>query len=243
MEGKGLSGSEAPLILWRSGGNGMRFRNRSEAGAELGRKLAASVEPPAVVLALPRGGVPVGLEIARALDCPLDLVMVRKIGAPGQPELALGAVADGECPELVVNRHVMRLTGADADYLEREKQRQLEEIERRRRRYLGNRSRVPARGRTAIVVDDGIATGATMEAALRAVRKAEPRKLILAVPVAAPDAIARLRPLVDEVVCLAVPPDFMAVGQFYEDFRQIDDEEVRQALAMAPHEPEAGGAA
>ncbi len=212
----------------------MRFRDRRHAGRELAERLAKEVEGPAVVLALPRGGVPVGLEIAKALGAPLDLVMVRKIGAPGQPELALAAVANGDHPELVVNRDVMRMAGVDEAWLEERKARELEEIARRRRRYLGDRARPRVAGRTAIVVDDGIATGATMLAALRAVRRAGPRELVLAVPVAPPDTIARLRPETDRIVCLHTPRDFVAVGQFYEDFTQTSDEEVIAALAAAP---------
>ncbi len=212
----------------------MRFRDRRHAGRELAERLAKEVEGPAVVLALPRGGVPVGLEIAKALGAPLDLVMVRKIGAPGQPELALAAIANGEHPELVVNHDVMRMTGADENWLEGQKARELEEISRRRQRYLGERARPSIEGRTAIVVDDGIATGATMLAALRAVRRARPRELVLAVPVAPPDTIARLRPEADRILCLHTPGDFMAVGQFYDDFTQTSDEEVIAALAAAP---------
>lgn len=212
----------------------MRFRDRRHAGRELAERLATEIEGPAVVLALPRGGVPVGLEIAKALGAPLDLVMVRKIGAPGQPELALAAVANGDHPELVVNRDVMRMAGVDEAWLEERKARELEEIARRRRRYLGDRARPRVAGRTAIVVDDGIATGATMLAALRAVRRAGPRALVLAVPVAPPDTIARLRPETDRIVCLHTPRDFVAVGQFYEDFTQTSDEEVIAALAAAP---------
>lgn len=214
----------------------MRFRDRSEAGRLLAEALKDRVEPPCVVLALPRGGVPVGLEIARALGCPLDLVMVRKIGAPGQPELALGAVANGEHPVLVVNEDVRRMTGASDAYLESRKEKELAEIARRKARYLAGRAPAPVEGRTAIVVDDGIATGATMLAALRAVRRKGPKKVILAVPVAPPDSLARLSGEADETVCLHTSEWFMAVGQFYDDFRQIDDEEVVAALAEAAPE-------
>lgn len=214
----------------------MHFRDRSEAGRLLAEALKDRVEPPCVVLALPRGGVMVGLEVARALGCPLDLVMVRKIGAPGQPELALGAVANGEHPVLVVNENVRRMTGASEAYLETEKERELAEIARRRARYLAGRAPAPVAGRTAIVVDDGIATGATMLAALRAVRRKGPKKVILAVPVAPPDSLQRLSAEADEIVCLHTPEWFMAVGQFYDDFRQIDDEEVVAALAEAAPE-------
>jgi putative phosphoribosyl transferase len=157
-----------------------------------------------VVLALPRGGVSVGFEIAKALGAPLDVVLVRKIGAPFQPELALGAVVDGDRPETVLNEEIVRALGVPESYLAKARARQLEEIERRRARYFAGRTRVPVEGRTAIVVDDGIATGATMEAALHARRRARPRRLVLATPVAPPDTIERLRPEADEVVCLAM---------------------------------------
>jgi len=212
----------------------MRFADRREAGRKLAEELRRIVRPPASVFALPRGGVPVGLEIAKALGAPLDLVMVRKIGAPGQPELALAAIADGAHPELVVNEEVMRTTGATRDYLAREAERELREIERRRQRYLAGRRRAPVAGRTVIVVDDGIATGATMRAALRSLRRAGPRELILAVPVAPPDTVERLRPEVDRLICLSTPEWFAAVGQFYDDFSQTTDEEVIRALAEAP---------
>lgn len=212
----------------------MRFADRTEAGRKLAEVLRGTVDPPVSVFALPRGGVPVGLEIAKALDAPLDLVMVRKIGAPGQPELALAAVADGPHPELVVNEEVMRATGATREDLERRAEAELAEIERRRRRYLGGRPRAPIAGRAVIVVDDGIATGATMRAALRSLRRGRPRELILGVPVAPPDTIERLRPEVDRIVCLYTPEWFAAVGQFYDDFSQTTDEEVVRALAEAP---------
>jgi putative phosphoribosyl transferase len=209
------------------------FADRSEAGRRLAERLGRLEGQQAVVLALPRGGVPVAYEVARALAAPLDLVLVRKIGAPFQPELAIGAVVDGERPELVVNRDLVEASGIPESYLESERQRQLEEIERRREHYLAGRARAPIQDRTAIVIDDGIATGATMEAALRATRRSRPRRLVLAVPVAAPDTIERLRPEVDEVVCLLTPASLGAIGSFYRDFRQLDDEEVIALLERA----------
>jgi putative phosphoribosyl transferase len=185
------------------------------------------------VLALPRGGVPVGFEIASVLRAPLDLVLVRKIGAPFQPELAIGALVDGGRAEAVMNEEILREFEIPESYIEQERARQLEEIERRRNVYLAGRTRAPIEGRTAIVVDDGIATGATMEAALDAVRRAKPKRLVLAVPVAPPDTIERLRPHADDVVCLATPRLFGAIGAFYADFRQLDDQQVIDLLERA----------
>jgi putative phosphoribosyl transferase len=209
------------------------FADRTEAGRRLAERVLNLESEHPVVLALPRGGVPVAFEVAKALAAPLDLVLVRKIGAPFQPELAIGAVVDGEHPELVVNRDLIEECGVPDSYLESERQRQLEEIERRRQLYLGGRARAPIEGRTAIVVDDGIATGATMEAALHATRRAGPRHLVLAVPVAPPDTLERLRPEVDQVVCLMMPAYLGAIGSFYRDFRQLGDEEVITLLEQA----------
>jgi putative phosphoribosyl transferase len=209
------------------------FTDRTEAGRRLAQHLERFKDQQPVVLALPRGGVPVAYEVAKALEAPLDLVLVRKIGAPFQPELAIGAVVDGERPELVINREVVDEYRIPESYLESERRRQLEEIERRRQLYLTGRPRVPVRDRTAIVIDDGIATGATMEAALHATRRAGPKRLVLAVPVAPPDTLERLRPEVDEVVCLMVPAFLGAIGSFYRDFRQLDDGEVIELLRQA----------
>ena len=204
----------------------MQFVDRSDAGRQLAHRLAELDLTDPVVLALPRGGLPVGLEVARRLAAPLDLVLVRKIGAPGHEELAAGALVNGERPELVLNADVVRNYGIDQAWLDRQQALQLAEIERRRALYLGGRSRPPIAGRTAIVVDDGIATGATVRAALHAVRRSGPRELVLAVPVAAAEVLARLAPEADRIVSLHAPRDLMAVGQFYRNFRQIDDEEV-----------------
>jgi len=216
--------------MWR---RDIGFADRAEAGRSLAEELQhLGLERP-VVLALPRGGVPVGFEIASLLQAPLDLVLVRKIGAPGQPELAVGAVVDGSRPETVLNRDIVRHLGLSERWIEAEAARQLEEIERRRRLYFEGRERAPIEGRTAIVVDDGIATGATMQAALHATRRADPKTLVLAVPVAPPDTLERLRQECDRVVCLAAPERFMAVGSFYDDFTQVDDETVRELLRRA----------
>jgi putative phosphoribosyl transferase len=216
------------------------FADRAEAGARLADRLRHFEDERPVVLALPRGGVPVAYEVARALAAPLDLVLVRKIGAPFQPELAIGAVVDGDRPELVVNRELVEDYRIPESYLEKERERQVAEIERRRQLYLAGRPRAPVANRTAIVIDDGIATGATMEAALRATRNAQPRRLVLAVPVAPPDTIERLRPEVDEVVCLMMPAFLGAIGSFYRDFRQLGDDEVIDLLEQAARWVSAG---
>lgn len=183
-----------------------------------------------VVFALPRGGVPVAAPIAVALDAPLDLVLVRKIGVPIQPELAMGAVADGGAPLTVRNEDVIEMAGVSDAQFEDARQRELAEIERRRRLYLGSRKSPEIHGRVAIVVDDGVATGATTRAALRAVKSRRPKKLVLAVPVAPPDALASLRAEVDEIICLETHSSFGAIGFFYSDFRQIEDAEVIEIL-------------
>ncbi len=209
------------------------FRDRTEAGRELARLLAGKHYPSPAILALPRGGVPVGLEIARWLRCPLDLIMVRKIGVPYQPELAAAAVVNGDNPEIVVNDEIAahaRLSRADIDQMAKI---QLAEIRRRRESYLAGRAQVKLEGRTAIVVDDGIATGATMRAALKGTRRRNPAKLVLAVPVAAPDTLEKLRPLVDEVVCPLTPEYLYAIGAHYADFTQVEDAEVIRMLAEA----------
>lgn len=214
------------------------FRDRKQAGRALARKLREifDAEPlPAdpLVLALPRGGVPVALEVARALDAPLDLLVARKIGVPFQPELAAGAVVDGDQPELIVNQDVLDAAGLSETDLEPIMARELAEIERRRDRYLKKTKREPIEGRTVIVVDDGIATGATVRAALIAIRRRNPRSLILAVPVAPRDVVERLARKVDRVVCLEVPEHFVAIGPSYSDFGQVTDEEVIRCLEEA----------
>jgi len=184
-----------------------------------------------VILALPRGGVPVAAEVAAALDAPLDLVLVRKIGVPSQPELAMGAVVDGGSPIVIRNEDVIRLAGVDEAEFQAVCDNELAEIERRRQRYLGGRERVDVKMRLAIVIDDGIATGATTRAALRATRMREPKKLVLAVPVAPTDTLAAMQEEADEVICLEDHEIFGAIGYFYDDLRQMTDQEVTDILA------------
>jgi len=217
-----------------------RFLDRRDAGRQLATRLASmNVERP-IVFALPRGGVPVAAEVAKALKAPLDLALVRKIGAPGQPELAVGAIVDGDPPERVINHDIALQTGADDAYIQAACRRELAEIERRRSRYLGGRPRADPRGRTVIVVDDGIATGATTIAALRALKKRGARRTIVAVPVAPPDTVDRLQQEADDVVCLMQPTDFWGISSFYVDFHQLEDEEVTRALDDAAQR-DAGG--
>jgi putative phosphoribosyl transferase len=211
----------------------MMFLDRHEAGRALAARLRRFAGKHPVVLALPRGGVAVAFEVARELAAPLDLVLVRKIGAPQQPELAIGAVADGPTPEMVTDPHLMRMLSVSDSYLAETKTRELQEIERRRGLYLAGRVPVDIRGRVAIIIDDGIATGATMLAALRATRHRAPSRLVLAVPVASGESLARCEREADETICLETPEDFMAVGQFYRKFPQLEDEEVIALLDQA----------
>jgi putative phosphoribosyl transferase len=209
----------------------MPFRNRMDAGRKLAAALVGYKGKQPVILALPRGGVSVGAEVAASLGAPLDLILVRKIGVPYQPELAMGAVVDGGRAVIVRNEDVIRLTGVDESEFQAVCEQELVEIERRRRRYLGNRAPVEIAHRIAIVVDDGIATGATTRAALRATRMRNPKKLVLAVPVAPTDTLALMREEADQVVCLKDYASFGAIGRFYADFRQVTDEEVITTLA------------
>ena len=214
------------------------FTDRTEAGRALAERLVRmSLAAPVVVLALPRGGVPIGAEVARALNAPLDLLLVRKIGAPHQRELAVAAVVDGQPPDIVVDDETMAMTGVDRSYIEAEAKQELREIERRRRVYLRGRAPVGVDGATVVVVDDGIATGTTVRAALKALRRRHPARLVLAVPVAPSDTLAMLRAEVDDIVCLAEPFPFHAIGLHYDDFHQVGDDEVLAALDAAPAAP------
>jgi predicted phosphoribosyltransferase len=216
----------------------MSFRDRKDAGQKLAAALAKYQEERAVVLALPRGGVPVAAEVAQALAAPLDLILVRKIGVPMQPELAMGAVVDGAQPIVVRNEEIIRLVGIDAAQFKAVCDRELAEIERRRKRYVGERPHPEVAGRVAIVIDDGIATGATTRAALRATRVRKPKRLVLAVPVAPTSTLEELRDDADEIVCIEDHEPFGAIGYFYFDFRQVSDEEVIEILARFPARPE-----
>ncbi|MGZ3341029.1 MAG: phosphoribosyltransferase, partial [Reyranella sp.] len=179
------------------------FIDRRDAGRQLASRLKALDLPEPVIYALPRGGVPLAVEIARVLNAPVDLLLVRKIGAPGQPELALAAVVDGEDAQTVVNVGLM--AGGDAAYLDKARSREFDEIERRRAFYFGERRRISPVGRTAIVVDDGLATGATAKVALRALRRQGAAKVVLAVPIAPADTLEKMRAEADVVVCLDTP--------------------------------------
>jgi putative phosphoribosyl transferase len=209
------------------------FADRAEAGRALAARLRGRKLADPVVLAMPRGGVPVAAEIARALGCPLDLVLVRKIGVPGQRELAVAAVVDGGAPELVINEDVAAAAGLRRSYLEAEARRELAEIERRRSVYLGGRARAALAGRTLVLVDDGIATGASIRAAIAALRRQSPGALLIAVPVAPRETVEALAAEVDEVVCLETPEPFYAIGLHYRDFHQLEDAEVVRLLASA----------
>lgn len=211
----------------------MLFRDRRDAGRQLAVALARFKGENCIVLALPRGGVPVAAEVAAELNAPLELVLVRKIGAPRQPEFAIGAVVDGGEPVIVRNEYAKSMLGVREESFKEICRRELAEIERRRALYLRGRDPINPAGRIAIVIDDGIATGATTRAALRAIRKRRPKMLVLAVPVASPDSLESLRADADEIVCLASPRHFGSVGRFYDDFDQVSDREVRALLAHA----------
>lgn len=208
------------------------FSDREDAGRQLAARLLPFRAENPCILALPRGGVPIGFEVAKALNAPLDLVLVRKIGAPFQPELAIGAIVDGNNPELVLNDGLVDSLDLKA-YVTEESARQLKEIERRRQAYLGDRPRLDVRGRTVLIVDDGIATGATIKAAIHATRRAHPKRVVLAVPVAPSDTIATLRKEADEVICLEEHEDFWAIGNYYDDFSQVSDDAVRDLMSRS----------
>jgi predicted phosphoribosyltransferase len=214
------------------------FRSRLDAARQLAVALAGYRGRKPLVLAIPRGAVEMGLELARELEGELDVVLVRKLRSPFSPELAVGSIDETGW------RHVADhagISGADAAYLEREAEAQLAVLRERRERYSASRPPIDAKGRIVIVVDDGLATGSTMIAALHAARARGPGRLVCAVPVAAPDSLERVRPFADEVVCLEAPEWFAAVGQFYEEFRQVEDDEVAEMLERAARASDAAG--
>lgn len=213
------------------------FHDRTDAGAQLAAQLRSYAFENPTVFALPRGGVPVGFKVAEALQAPLDVVLVRKIGAPMQKELAIGAVADGDPPYVFIDRRMTEMIGVSDAYIAEETAQQIAEIERRRIRYGVITPPPSLRGRTAIVVDDGIATGATMRVALQSLRQREPAALVLAVPVAAADTLVALRGEIDRVICLSTPEYFPGVGGFYLNFTQVDDSVVIDLLQRARDRP------
>jgi putative phosphoribosyl transferase len=206
------------------------FVDRRDAGRLLAKALTRYRDQQPIVLALPRGGVPVGYEIARALAAPLDVLLVRKLGAPGYPELGMGAVVEGTPPQRVLNEHIIEALRPPAGYLVAEEERQLALIAERHIRYRGKRPMMAIEGRTVIVTDDGIATGGTMRAALKALA-ARARHTVLAVPVAPPAVLESIAAEADDAVCLLTPTDFQSVGFYYADFGQLEDEDVLGLLA------------
>jgi putative phosphoribosyl transferase len=213
-------------------GTGRRYRDRTEAGRYLARALAGYAgRDDVIVLALPRGGVPVGYELAKALGAPLDVFVVRKVGVPGHEEFAMGAIASGGL--IVLDEGVVRRLGISRAEIDHVVARELRELERREKTYRGDREPPELEGKTVILVDDGLATGATMRAAALAVKQRNPARVVIAVPVAAAETCNEFRGDVDEVVCAITPAPFYAVGLWYEDFSQTSDEEVRKLLERA----------
>ena len=213
--------------------SGPIFTDRQQAGRQLAEQLQRFGSESPVVLALPRGGVPIGFEVAKQLEAPLDLVLVRKIGVPFQRELAYGAIVDGEQPQIVVNEDVEAFLHLSKEFLDEQSKRELAEIARRRELYLAGRPRPGIEHRTVLVVDDGIATGMTVRASLKALRRGGAKKLVLAVPVAPEDTIKKLHEDADEIVCLATPRHSYAISQFYRDFDQVSDDEVVSLLKQS----------
>ncbi|MES0401883.1 MAG: phosphoribosyltransferase [Hyphomicrobium sp.] len=206
------------------------FRNRKQAGELLAEEVARRAFPDPIVLGLPRGGVPVAAEVAAKLKAPLDIILVRKIGAPMQRELAVGAVVDGGAPEIVRNEELISLVGLTENEFQQEAKRQLEIIEERRKLWVAGRSRIPVKGKTAIIVDDGIATGATVKASLHALKRQGPQRIVIATPVASRESLEELRRETDDVICLETPEYLGAIGFFYAEFSQVSDAEVSRIL-------------
>ncbi len=223
------------------------FADRVDAGRQLAAALERYRAENPIVLALPRGGVPVGAQVARALGAPLDVLLVRKISAPGMPEFGIGAVVDGPEPQVVLNKKLVRLVAPPHGYIDAQVRIEMVELERQRVLYAGERKALSPEGRLLIVVDDGITTGSTIRAALRVLRHQRPKSLIVAVPVMPPKAVAPLRATIDKLICLLTPQDFEAVGQFYEDFTETPEEQVsdllrsvnQQSAARSPISPPA----
>jgi len=212
------------------------FRNRRDAGRILASYLAQYADrPDVVILALPRGGVPVGFELARALRAPLDVMVVRKLGVPGHEELAMGAIASGGVR--ILNHDVIQMLGIRPDTFECVAEQEQQELARREAAYRGNRGPAAVKGRTVILVDDGLATGSTMRAAVAALRTLQPSRIVIAVPTAAAETCHELKAEADDVVCAMTPTPFFGVGQWYDDFSQTTDEEVHRLLQEAA-EPE-----
>src|SRR3954462_1848170 len=215
-----------------------RFADRRDAGRVLSERLAATARENVVVLGLPRGGVVVAAEVAAALAAPLDVLVVRKIGLPWQPELAMGAIAGaGDAVETVRTESVIERAAVPEEVFEEVQLRELAELRRREAAYRRGRPAVPVAGRAVVLVDDGLATGSTMRAAVAAVRRQEPARVIVAVPIGSPTAVQALTSQVDEVICLSAPRSFRAVGQGYVDFAATTDDQVREALEKAAGRP------
>jgi len=206
------------------------FADRREAGRKLAQNLPEFERESTIVIALPRGGLPVAEEVALALGLPLDIVLVRKVGAPGYPELAVGAVTDGDDMRVTINKDVAGSMGLDEEQVRELAKKVLPELERRKKLYIGSRASFPVKGKTVIVVDDGVATGATLRAALDVLRQRGVGRLVVALPVAPAEILGELRKLADEVICLQTPSPFLAVGAHYGVFDQVDDEEVIRIL-------------
>lgn len=208
------------------------YRNRENAGQDLAKRLKTYVNgPDGVVLALPRGGINVAFEVAKALNLPLDVVVVRKLGVPDQPELAMGAIASGGVR--VLNQQLMRQAQISNERIESVAQQEVKELMRQERLYRNGRPPVDLEHKTVILIDDGLATGATMRAAITAIREQKPQQIIIAVPVATPSMCQELESEVDEIICLKTPEPFISVGTWYDDFSQTTDEEVIQLLSRA----------